>query len=154
MPTYCYETADGVLVEKFFPIGKAPRFVRVGKKLARRSFAAERKGVPSPRCWPMECFASGVNASQAGELRAYLANHGVPTEVTPDGDPVYRSAAHRRKALKVRGLFDKSAFIVAILAAGLLTGCATSATPAGAPVAVSEPWWVPNARAFVEARIQ
>ena len=111
MPVYCYETVDGKLVEKFFPVGRAPRFVRVAKKRARRSFAAERKSVPSPRCWPMTCFASGVHASQADQLRAHLTKAGVPTEVTRDGDPVYRSAEHRRKALKARGFVDKSSYV-------------------------------------------
>jgi hypothetical protein len=59
----------------------------------------------------MVCCASGVHASQAGELRDYLSSRGVPTEVTAEGDPVYVSAKHRKKALKARGLFDKSAFV-------------------------------------------
>jgi hypothetical protein len=111
MPVYCYEMDDGILVEKFFPAGKAPRFVRVGKKKASRSYTAERKSVPSSRGWPMTCVASGVHASQAGELRDCLARAGVPTEVTKDGDPVYRSAIHRKKALKARGFVDRSSYV-------------------------------------------
>jgi hypothetical protein len=59
----------------------------------------------------MECVASGVAPSQAQELRDYYRRHGVPTEVTADGNPIYRNAAHRRKALKVRGMHDKASFI-------------------------------------------
>lgn len=109
--TYCYETKDGTVVERDFPLGEAPKTVRVGRKIARRSFAAERKGVPPTSGWPMECCASGVHASQAGELRKHFAQAGVPTEVTPQGDPVYRDKDHRRKALKCRGLVDKSSYI-------------------------------------------
>jgi hypothetical protein len=58
----------------------------------------------------MACVASGVQASQAGELREFFQKHGEPTEVTGDGDPVYRDANHRRRALKLRGFTDKSAF--------------------------------------------
>ena len=72
---------------------------------------AEQTGTPAKKGWPMTCFASGVNAAQAGELRDHLAKSGVPTEVTPDGDPVYRDANHRRKALKARGLHDKNSFL-------------------------------------------
>ncbi len=62
------------------------------------------------RTWPLECIGSGVNAEQAPELRKHLKDKGIPTEVTPDGNPVYTSAAHRRKALRARGLVDKNSF--------------------------------------------
>ena len=58
----------------------------------------------------MECVASGVHASQAGELRKFFRDHGCPTEVTADGNPVYRNKAHRDKALKLRGFKDKSGY--------------------------------------------
>jgi hypothetical protein len=61
--------------------------------------------------WPIECVASGVHADDAGKLKKHLADRGVPTHVTTDGNPVYRNASHRRKALKARGLMDKAAFI-------------------------------------------
>ena len=99
-----------MIVEKVFPAGKAPRSIRVGRLLARRSFIAEQKSVPSTKGWPLVCYASGVNANQAGELRNHFERAGVPTEVTKDGDPVYRNAQHRRKALKCRKLVDKLAF--------------------------------------------
>jgi hypothetical protein len=111
MPTYCYETPGGAVVERVFPIGKAPRVIQVGRVSARRSFSAERASIPPAKGWPLTCFASGVNAAQAGQLREFLNRKGVPTEVTRDGDPIYRNAQHRRKALKARGLFDRSSFI-------------------------------------------
>jgi len=112
MPVYCYQSdKTGQIIERFFPIGEAPKVIRVKTGVARRSFAAENVGVPPPSGWPMTCFASGVNASQADELRGLLAAKGVPTEVTKDGDPVYRDSKHRKKALQARGLFDKSSYI-------------------------------------------
>jgi hypothetical protein len=112
MPLYCYETKRGRVINLFFSMGKAPQVVADPKfGVLKRSYQAERVGVPAPKNWPMECVASGVNASQAGELRAHLANAGVPTEVTSDGNPVYRNMAHRKKALKARGLVDKKAYI-------------------------------------------
>jgi hypothetical protein len=56
------------------------------------------------------CVGSGVNAEQAPELRKFLADRGCPTAVTNDGDPVYTSAGHRRKALKLRGMCDKGGY--------------------------------------------
>jgi hypothetical protein len=111
MPVYCYETDRGKVVERFFQVGQAPRTIQVGRHVAKRSFAAERKGFPPSSCWPMTCVASGVNASDRKTLHDFLASKGVPTEVTRDGDPVYRDANHRRKALKARGLFDRKAYI-------------------------------------------
>ena len=110
MPVYCYETNRGEVVERFFDVGTAPSSIIVNGRKASRSFSAEHVGVPAKAGWPMECLASGVNASQAGELRAHLAAAGVPTEVTRDGNPVYRDAGHRRKALKARGFRDNMAF--------------------------------------------
>jgi len=109
--TYCYETAGGEVVEQDYPMGKAPPMILVRGKVARRSFAAEHKAGPPTKGWPMTCYASGVNAEQAGELRRYLADHGVPTVVTPDGDPIYRDARHRKRALKCRGIVDRASFL-------------------------------------------
>lgn len=113
MPVYCYQDDRGKIHERVFSITAQipPVIVLKGGRKARRCYQAERKSVPSPRCWPMTCFASGVHASQADQLRDCLAKAGVPTEVTKDGDPVYRSAAHRRKALKARGFVDKSSYV-------------------------------------------
>jgi len=110
MPVYCYRTDEGELVERVFHIGKAPKTIMVDGVIAKRSFRDEWKSFPPTKGWPMTCVASGVNAAQADELRDYLAQAGVPTEVTSDGDPVYRSAKHRKTALAARGMHDKSSF--------------------------------------------
>ena len=109
MATYCY-TDGRTTIERWFPMGRAPKQFRHDGRMFRRDFTAEGVGVPSSPGWPMECVASGVHPSQAGELRKYFRDHGVPTEVSRDGNPIYTSAAHRRKALKCRGLKDRSSF--------------------------------------------
>lgn len=111
MPRYRYINEDGERDERVCDLGKAPETIKINGKKAWRDFKAEMVGVPATKGWPLECIGSGVNASQAGELRQYLADKGVPTEVTSDGNPVYRNANHRKKALRARGMFDKSAFI-------------------------------------------
>lgn len=121
MPLYCYTTADGETVERVFPRDSVPEKVRVGRRTARRDMGREHvcgfvKGSRTPvkqghSKWPMEpCYASGVNANQAQELRDYLKSRGVETEVTKDGDPIYTSAAHRKRALKARGMHDRNSF--------------------------------------------
>ncbi len=112
MPIYCYETKEGRIIERFYVAGQAPRTLTFARgKQARRCYSAERKTIPASTGWPLTCFASGVHPDQAGELRDHLRKSGVPTEVTPDGDPVYLNARHRKKALKARGLVDKSSFM-------------------------------------------
>lgn len=106
MATYCYINEDGSQFEMTFPVGQAP--ATIGS--AQRNYFAEHKSVPPTKGWPLTCVSSGVNAADAGKLRQYLADAGVPTEVTPDGDPVYKNARHRKRALKARGMFDRLAY--------------------------------------------
>ena len=113
MPTYCYEDNRGKVHERVFSIMAQipPEITLADGHKARRCYHAEHKGVPAKSGWPFECFASGVHPSQAGELRAHLASKGVPTEVTSDGNPVYRNPTHRRRALKARGMFDRASYL-------------------------------------------
>ena len=41
--------------------------------------------------WPMESYAAGVNPKQIPEMRKFDKKHGVPTDYSPDGDPVFRT---------------------------------------------------------------
>ena len=114
MPTYCYQTEDGEIIDRVFGMGKAPETITLHDlTVATRNFQAEHAG--SCRAhgsnWPMApCVGSGVNAAQAPELRKYLADRGCPTVVTGDGDPIYTSPGHRKKALKLRGIVDRAGY--------------------------------------------
>ncbi len=110
MPVYCFSTKSGKIHDRFFPFGKAPEQIRIGNAIAKRDFQAEQVGTPSKSGWPIECYASGVNADQAGELRDHFKEAGVSCDVTPDGDPIYTSHEHRKRALKVRGFHDNASF--------------------------------------------
>ena len=105
---YCYSDKDGEVIEKSYPMGEAPATIYQGD--FRRDFAAEQVGRPARAGWPLTCFASGVNANQAQELRDELKRCGVPTEVTVNGDPIYTSHEHRKKALRARGIHDNNSF--------------------------------------------
>jgi len=76
-----------------------------------RDFSAETKAIRTESCpgWPMSpCNSSGVQPEQAQELRDHFKRHGVPTEVTTQGDPVYRSPQHQKRALACRGMHNKA----------------------------------------------
>lgn len=122
VPIYCFKTEEheefDILVEKYFRMDEVPEFIvlKNGCK-AVRDFQSERvsgtvkAGSDRPRGWPMApCVGSGVNAAQAPELRAHFKKHNVDCEVTTDGDPIYTSAAQRKKALRSRGLHDRASY--------------------------------------------
>ena len=109
MPTYAYRCGRKVITRQF-RISERPDEVEYKGKVYKRSFADEGPSVPSSAGWPLECYASGVAPEQANELRKFYRDHGCPTEVSKDGNPIYRNAQHRKKALKVRGFHDNASY--------------------------------------------
>ena len=69
MPVYCYISESGVRTERIFKCGEAPETVEHEGEICKRDWSSERVGVPPTSGWPIECWASGVNEDQAGELR-------------------------------------------------------------------------------------
>jgi hypothetical protein len=113
MPRYTFVTDDGEQFEHVCSVADYVDTITLDDgRVAKRDFVTDFSSISRPAMagWPMTCFASGVHASQAGELREFFAKRGCPTEVTKDGDPVYRSASHRKQALKLRGMHDRKAF--------------------------------------------
>ena len=111
MPIYCFQDKEGFIHERFFKMADVPKSIDLGARgTARRCWGAEEKSVPSEKGWPMECMASGVNARDRDKLAKELKDHGVPTDVSRDGNPIYRDARHRARALKARGFYDKNAY--------------------------------------------
>ena len=59
--------------------------------------------------WPMESYAAGVHPKQIPDMVKFDKEHGVPTDYSEDGDPVFRGPKHRRKYCEAHGLFDRNA---------------------------------------------
>lgn len=92
-------------------MGKAPSKVTLPNGcVAVRDYKSEHAPRRAGGGWPFSCFASGVNAAQAGELREFFAERNFDCQVTNDGDPVYRNPKHRKEALKLRGFYDRASF--------------------------------------------
>ena len=111
---YDYQTEDGRVVthvQALRDMTPLPETITLPDgAIAKRVWS--QVAAPSPRGWPMKpCVASGVQPEQAQELRDLFKKAGVPTEVTKGGAPIYTSPEHRRKALKVRGLYDRSSYL-------------------------------------------
>ena len=77
MPVYCYTTDDGETVEKYFPMMEVQAHVILDDgRMALRDYGAEHKPKRSLESrFPYECVISGVNASQAQELRDFYHKH-------------------------------------------------------------------------------
>jgi len=57
----------------------------------------------------MESDAAGVHPAQAKEYADYLRMKGVPTEVLPNGNPVFTSREHRKRVCAATGQYDRNA---------------------------------------------
>lgn len=80
------------------------------RKRMRRDFPAEQGRVRDTKTsWPMESDAAGVHPAQIAEAMEHDRRHGVPTEYTPDGNPLYTSRDHRARHCRANGLYDRNA---------------------------------------------
>lgn len=111
MPWYCFTVNGGETVDKEFPMGHAPKRVRVNGQWAYRDIVAEHKGEVVERHsgaqWPKPPETSnalGVHPKQCKEAYDHSVSVGVPTQFDKKtGNPVFESKGHYyryRKALK------------------------------------------------------
>lgn len=66
MPTYCYKTPKGKVVERFFHVGEAPEFIIVKDQIAPRDMPSEWAGRKAP-AFDMESLALAVHPKQLKE---------------------------------------------------------------------------------------
>ena len=59
--------------------------------------------------YPMESDAAGVHPDQIKEAMAFDRKHGVPTNYSKAGNPIYTSQGHRRRHCEANGLYDRNA---------------------------------------------
>ena len=109
MPTYCYSSKDGRIVERVYPVGSAPKRIQIQGRVYHRDFALERPNTRPPGNWPMESYALGVNPDQAKEAEAESVKMGVPTQFASNGDAVFTSPSHRKRYAEALGYFDRNA---------------------------------------------
>lgn len=96
MPTYCYRTTDGQLVERVFPIGTAPPYVRVAGRRARRDMTAERGGNrPCDHGYPLRSRSLGCPPHAVEQRKLDLKRVGVATEFDRDGSAIIRNRSHK-----------------------------------------------------------
>lgn len=60
--------------------------------------------------WPRESYAMGVDPEDVPQAMETARRHGVPTEYTPDGDPVLTSPGHQKRYMRVFGFYERNSY--------------------------------------------
>lgn len=109
--TYCYRRVDGVVVEREFPCGEAPKSVKCADgRMAVRDFHAEHmphdadKGQHIAYANGLRSMAAGVHPSQIPEAMKQLGHTGVRFD--PDGTAVFDSREIRNRHNEASGMRD------------------------------------------------
>ena len=111
MPTYSYKCSCGQKKEVVKPMSESdlPVLCDECSFVMMRDFKVDFGKQHYGDIWPMASYAAGVHPKQIPEMRKFDAEHEVPTEYTPDGDPVFKGPGHRKKYCEAHGLFDRNA---------------------------------------------
>lgn len=113
MPTYCFTTKDGTTHERYFPVGKCPKRIRVKGKTADRDIAAEHSGQRSGgHGWPMYSDALFATPQAQPEWRRMLAEKGVTNvEWNKQGQMRLDSQAHQRRVMKALDMHQANCYL-------------------------------------------
>ena len=115
MPIYCYRTKDGTITERVFPIGKAPRRVKINGRFAARDLLAEHGTITGgEHGYPCESDSLGCRVDQVPEMKDFYRSHGVSVDFkSSDGrmaQLVFESPGHRRQVMKAAGVNDRNSY--------------------------------------------
>lgn len=111
MPIYTFKCSCGVRKEVNRPMSESdlPVLCDIDGFVMFRDFKADFGRQHFAYIWPMVSYAAGVSPEQVPEMQKIDKENGVPTEYTPEGDPVFRSPQHRKKYCEAHGLYDRNA---------------------------------------------
>lgn len=116
MTPYCYSNERGDREVLYFPMGKAPKTVKINGLTATRDFRAEQcpkkdpHGV-TPGGWPRESeIAFGVHPKQRKQFADKCKRLGVPTHITERGNAILESPSHQKRLAKALGMYDRAAW--------------------------------------------
>lgn len=114
MPLYCYKCVCGKTAEVAREMAESGKRKRCKcKKYMKRDVQAENNGHKStPGTYPFASTAAGIDVDEIPEMRKIDAAGGCVTDYTTGpngGDPIFTGPQHRKKYLKLHGLFDRNA---------------------------------------------
>lgn len=111
MPIYSFKCSCGQKKEVVRPMSESnlPVLCDIDGFEMMRDFKADFGKQHYGNIWPMASYAAGVHHKQIPEMRKFDKEHEVPTDYTPDGDPLFRGPKHRTKYCEAHALFDRNA---------------------------------------------
>ena len=59
--------------------------------------------------WPFASYAAGVSPDEVPAMHEIDMKHGVPTDYSADGDPIFTGPKHRKRYCEVHQLYDRNA---------------------------------------------
>lgn len=112
MPVYCFSTEKRTeTVERFYPVGQAPKSFRSNGVAYYRDLAAEHSGVTANKLWSKGKVeeACGFHPEQFNEAVSLTKEIG-RTDIEPQRDGTWklRSREGRKKLHEALGYYDKS----------------------------------------------
>lgn len=117
MAIYQYTTADhSDTFDESYPIGTAPRFLRRNGRRYHLDITAAWRGSAAQKAqkahgcstWPMPSLAAAVHPDQVPEAMEHDRKHGIPTQYTDHGEPIFTGPQHRKRYCEVHGLYDRN----------------------------------------------
>ena len=118
MPTYCYRTKKGTLVELVMTNAEREEretdgeIVLPGGKKAYRDMVTELNGTKQTCNWstPLESISLAVHPTQIPEFRKIDREHGLNIDYTTDGSPRLTREKQRRQYCRAHGYHQNNAF--------------------------------------------
>ncbi len=108
---FVYRSGQGVV--EITPDGEKAQCDEISADVAERSEPMDWSGFSSrraiPGIWPRVSTSLGCHPSQVREEQELLAKHGVQTDYTPDGDPIFRDQNHANRHMAVFDYCDADA---------------------------------------------
>lgn len=106
MPVYCY-TNEGEVVERVFPVGKAPNRITQGGRVFRRDLTVEHGGYRQASVgqgYPKVDSGLGCVAKAVPQVESFIDKHKIKgVKVRKDGCMVYNSARSEYDWRKAKG---------------------------------------------------
>ena len=111
MPVYSFKCSCRHKQTVVRPMSESnlPVLCEIDGFVMRRDFQADFGKQRIADTWPLISTAAGVSPDEVPEMMEFDKAHGVPTQYTPDGDPIFTSKGHRKKYCSAHGLYDRSA---------------------------------------------
>lgn len=110
MPIYVFESEDGDVIERYFPLRRRPRSIRVDGKRFERLIVCVGRKQHAGDLYPMKCDQLDCSPNEVKAMEQLMRDKGVPVRYTERGEAIIESRGQLVKACRARGFFDKKSW--------------------------------------------